>query len=305
MKWIVPLCWFICVQSMLSAQIQEVPKVSSGKIVRWAQWPSAFVEARNVDIWLPPEYDANPTSTFPVLYFQDGQNLFDASLSYGGVEWGLDEWMAKLIAEKRIKPAIVVGIWNSPKRFREYMPEEPFYTLEDSIRNALSTERGGVPVSKQYLRFLVEELIPRVDREFRTQANRESRFLAGSSMGGLISMYTLVKNPDLFSAAACISTHWPSSLKFNTGEIPASIQKWMEENIPVNPNYRMYFDHGTTQLDAWYPQWQKQVDAMLSQKKFKPGTLISKTFEGAGHNEASWNARLDIILEFLLSQSKP
>ncbi len=290
---------------MLSAQIEEVPKVSSGTLVRWAQWTSEFVEARNIDIWLPREYEENPNSRFPVLYFQDGQNLFDSALSYGGVEWGVDEWMAKLIAEKRIKPAIVVGIWNSPKRFREYMPEEPFFALEDSIKNALSAERGGVPMSRQYLRFLTEELIPRVDKEFRTEANRESRFLAGSSMGGLISMYTLVKRPDLFSAAACISTHWPSSLKFNTGEIPAAIQKWMEENIPITPNYRLYFDLGTTQLDAWYPQWQKQVDAMLMKKKFKAGTLISKTFEGAGHNEASWNARLDIIIEFLLSPSKP
>ena len=285
-------------------QESTLPEVNYGKIIRWPAYSSSFVGQRNIDIWLPPEYDQQTGKTFPVIYFQDGQNLFDAKLAYGGVEWGVDEWMEKLIQKKGVEPAIVVGIWNSPRRFREYMPQKAFELLDDSIKNKLSAERGGNPLSDDYLNFMVTELIPAVDANFRTQNNRDGRMLCGSSMGGMISLYALVNHPDVFGAAACVSTHWPGSLVFNTGEIPAAMQRWLAQHVPQKPNYRLYFDHGTTQLDAWYPQWQKQADEILNRKEFRNGEFISLQFEGEGHNEQSWNKRLGGILEFLIPNKK-
>lgn len=285
-------------------QESNIPEVKYGKIVRWTAYSSEFVIQRNIDIWLPPEYDLYPEKTFPVVYFQDGQNLFDAKLAYGGVEWGVDEWMEQLINTKKVEPAIVVGIWNTPFRFREYMPQKAFDLLTDSVKNKLSTERGGKPLSDAYLTFMIKELIPAMDRQFRTQNSRNGRVLCGSSMGGMISLYALVSHPEYFGAAACVSTHWPGSLVFNTGEIPLAMQQWLDAKIPKKPEYRLYFDHGTTQLDSWYPKWQKEVDKLLSTKEFQEGEFISLQFEGAGHNEKSWNERLGGILEFLIPNIK-
>lgn len=285
-------------------QESNLPQVNYGKTVRWSAYSSAFVNQRNIDIWLPPEYDQHPEKKFPVIYFQDGQNLFDAKLAYGGVEWGVDEWMEQLSRNKSIEPAIVVGIWNTPLRFREYMPQKAFDLLGDSVKNKLSKERGGTPLSDEYLKFVTTELIPAIDDSFRTQNTRSGRVLCGSSMGGMISLYTLVSHPEYFGAAACVSTHWPGSLVFNTGEIPLAMQQWLDANIPKKPEYRLYFDHGTTQLDSWYPQWQKEVDEILVQKEFQKGEFVSLQFEGAGHNEKSWNERLGGILEFLIPNKK-
>ena len=96
--------------------------VTGTRARRIERFESRFVDARRVDVWLPPSYGKDPSRRYPVLYMHDGQNLFDPALSYIGVDWGLDEAITRLAAEGRVREAIVVGIWNTPKRFAEYMP---------------------------------------------------------------------------------------------------------------------------------------------------------------------------------------
>jgi enterochelin esterase-like enzyme len=196
----------------------------------------------------------------------------------------------------------VVGIWNSPKRFQEYMPEEPFYQMSEGLQEIIVNDRGGKPLSDNYTDFLVNELIPRIDKDFRTLSNKENRFIAGSSMGGLISLYTIIKYPDYFGAAACVSTHWPVCLKQNNPSIPTAIIAWMNEKIPVNPPYRLYFDFGTETLDALYEPYQDLASSYLMNKGFPTGNILVSKYTGEAHNEESWSKRFPDILTFLFKK---
>lgn len=280
----------------------QLPIPSSGKIVRLTGLSWNKIEARNVDVWLPKNYNQDSLKRFPVIYMHDGQNLFDAKLSYGGKEWRVDETVTLLASKGIIDECIVVGIWNSPKRFQEYMPEEPFYKMGVGLQEIIVNERGGKPLSDNYTNFIINELIPNIDKDFRTLNNKENRFIAGSSMGGLISLYTILKYPDYFSAAACISTHWPVCLKQNNPSIPTAIITWMDEKIPVNPPYRLYFDYGTETLDAWYEPYQDLATSYLVNKGFPRGNLLVSKYSGEAHNEESWSKRLPEILTFLLKK---
>lgn len=162
-----------------------------GRLVYWTDVPSAFLgPKRHVEIWLPPGYDDNPTTRYPVLYMHDGQNLFDPRIANTGVDWGVDEAVVKLVNQGVIPPIIVVGVWSTSARSKEY---SPWHDAPD------------------YARFLIEELMPRVNREFRTRTGPENTAAMGSSMGGLLSFYLVTHHPETFGACGCMSTHFPLS----------------------------------------------------------------------------------------------
>ena len=97
-----------------------------GTLDHFPDLPSQFINPRNIDVWLPPDYDEGHAYRYAVLYMHDGQNLFEPQKSYIGVDWGLDQTMAVLCRKKEIRPSIVVGIWNTPHRLCEYLPQRPF-----------------------------------------------------------------------------------------------------------------------------------------------------------------------------------
>ncbi|QQS29634.1 MAG: alpha/beta fold hydrolase [Sphingobacteriales bacterium] len=285
---------------MLKAQ----PKIQvEGSIERISFFKSKYVEPRHVDVWLPPDYFQNLHQKFEVIYMHDGQNLFSPETAYGGIEWQVDETTANLIREKKINPCIIVGIWNSPKRFAEYLPKAPYNLLDPDYKNKLKQERlpNDKVLSDNYLKFLVKELKPYIDRNYRTLPNRSNTFVAGSSMGGLISLYALCQYPKVFGGAACISTHWPASLKENNPNFTKAYLKYLKKQLPKPKHHTIYFDFGTETLDAWYEDHQLAVDAFFKEKGYFPDYCLSKKFEGAAHNEQDWQKRFHIPLLFLLS----
>src|SRR5437762_8296939 len=151
---------------------------------------------RTIIVYLPPGYEdeSNKEVRYPVLYMQDGQNLFDESTSYAGVEWRLDETAQKLIADGKISPIIIVGIYNTEQRNEEFTPPG---LSTDKIKG-----RGD-----QYAKFVVEELKPQIDKLYRTQPSRANTTLAGSSMGGLVTLYMAKVNHDTFGQIA-VMTPW-------------------------------------------------------------------------------------------------
>ncbi len=136
------------------------------------------------------------------MSYDDFITTKSASTSFGGIDWGIDETMTRLLAEERVRPAIVVAIANSPLRFQEYMPRRAL--AADSV---LVTGVPGVAplpgpvISDAYVRFISTELKPFIDRTFRTKRDREHTMLMGSSMGGLISLYAISELPGVFGAA--------------------------------------------------------------------------------------------------------
>ena len=194
----------------------------------------------------------------------------------------------------------MVGIWNTPNRVGEYLPWEAWQLAPD-YREAISAYMQDEPVSREYLRFIVEELKPFIDANYATRPGRDDTFLMGSSMGGIISLYGLIRYPEVFGGAACVSTHWPSTMMPDNPEANAPFLDFLRHSIPAPGAHRLYFDFGTAELDAQYEPHQRQVDAVMRELGYESGPLWQTTkFDGAGHNEGAWNARVHVPLTFLL-----
>jgi predicted alpha/beta superfamily hydrolase len=288
------------------SQAQEM-KVSSGKVKRFENFKSQFVDARNIDVWLPDGY--SDKEKYSVLYMHDGNMLFDSEITWNKQSWEVDEVAGKLINENKTKKFIVVGIWNNgQKRHVEYFPKKPYENLtqiqKDTItpklqKSGRSTDRFK-PLSDLYLKFLVIELKPFIDKTFSTQVDRENTFIAGSSMGGLISIYAICEYPKVFGGAACISTHWPGIFSVENNPIPDTFVNYLKSNLPNPITHKIYFDCGDQTLDALYPQLQQKVDIVMTKKGFTSINWSTKFFPGKDHSEKAWSDRLHIPLLFLL-----
>jgi predicted alpha/beta superfamily hydrolase len=237
-----------------------------------------------------------------VLYMHDGQNLFIPFQSiYSGTDWGVDESLQRLIDDARVRKTIVVGIWSTPKRRLEYLPQEAWDAAPEHMQIYIEDNEGGAPESREYLRFMVDELKPFIDRNYRTRPAREDTFMMGSSMGGLISLYGMIRYPDVFSAAACVSTHWPLHVDMNEMEATRRFIGFLESAMPAPSNTRFYFDFGTEELDGRYAPHQQLIDEMMRRLGYTQGEdWVTLKFEGAGHSEVAWKGRAEFPLEFLL-----
>ena len=156
---------------------------------------------RDVIVWTPPGYETDAARRYPVLYMHDGQNVFDAGTSYIGVEWAVDESVARLAREGATEPMIVVALGNTPLRNDDYSPGE----------------RG-----EAYMDFLVHTVKPMIDVAYRTKPGRQHTLTGGSSMGGLISCMLGWAHPDVFGAVMCFSPafkveDYPDWSRFFTG----------------------------------------------------------------------------------------
>jgi predicted alpha/beta superfamily hydrolase len=296
---------FAISQNINQITINEISDInlSSGKLMRIENFPSKYIQSRNVDVWLPDNYSEN--RKYAVLYMHDGQMLFDAATTWNKQEWKVDEIASRLIYENKTKDFIVVAIWNIPEtRHSDYFPQKPFEALtrktQDSIffeaqKNNKGLQLAGVN-SDHYLKFIVQEIKPFVDTNFSTHSNKENAVILGSSMGGLISMYAICEYPEVFGAAACLSTHWIGTYSNHNNPIPKAFFKYMDENLPDFQTHKLYFDYGTETLDEMYLPYQNAVDKLLKKHHYD----ANLKFEGADHSENSWNQRLDIPLTFLL-----
>jgi predicted alpha/beta superfamily hydrolase len=301
-------------QQSLPQSTQPPAKPASGRIVRFEQFSSRFVMPRNIDVWLPQTYDSlvkDSAQKFAVLYMHDGQMLFDSTNTWNKQEWGVDETMTALLQQGAIKNCIVVGIWNTGKtRHSEYFPKKVFYRLPKKMQDSLlqSALQNKVQ-SDAYLKFLTQELKPFIDSAFRTNSNRESTFIAGSSMGGLISLYALCEYPQIFGGAACLSTHWIGNIGWNNGVIPRMIAKYLLEKLPTQrqksiKTHTIYFDYGTKTLDSLYKPHQIVVDKIMTKKNYSASSWMTKEFAGEDHSERAWAKRLYLPLQFLLGMKE-
>lgn len=288
----------------------QLPKVAAGTLIRHANFSSAFVTSRHVDVWLPENY--TPAKKYAVLYMHDGQMLFDSASTWNQQEWGVDETMSRLLQEKKIRNCIVVGIWNGGKfRHTDYFPQQPFESLTQQERDTLyyakrtsgeAVFQGEKVHSDAYLRFLVTELKPYIDSVYSTRKDRNNTFVAGSSMGGLISLYALCEYPQIFGGAACLSTHWPGIFTLENNPVPDAFIAYLQKKLPHPRNNSIYFDTGDAGLDALYPPLQKRVDALMRKKGYTSKNWMTLYFPGAGHNEQAWKQRLQQPLVFLLGR---
>ena len=282
--------------------------VNAGTIVDLGVLQSKYADPRRVVVWLPSDYRPNGPK-YAVLYMHDGQNLFDKATAGYGMEWEIDEHLDTLIREKKVRPTIVVGIWNTPKRLQEYLPSKAFEGLPPEYRVKIHALYGGDPLSDGYLKFIVTELKPMIDRRFNVKTDRANTAIMGSSMGSLISLHAIDEYPNIFGAAGMMSTHWPLFMKpdgQSVGEaeyeaVSSAFERYLAPALPSPATHRLYFDHGSETLDAIYARYQDRVDAVVARRGYQKGvSLLSLSFPGQKHNEVSWASRVATPLQFLL-----
>lgn len=294
-----------------AADAAPAPSVPAGKIVRLDRFPSQYVAPHDVDVWLPPDYPKQ--APYAVLYMFDGQNLFGERGAGKMPSWRAAATAAPLIAAGTTRPFIIVGIANAQSlRMSEYFPQRPWDSLTPAQRQTLFAQQLGTfqilpvaPYSDAFLKFLTQELKPAIDRRFAVDTGPQATFVMGSSMGGLMAWYALAEYPSTFGGAACLSTHWPGpylSLDAKTDDpAPDAFVDYIRRRFPAPDRHKVYFDHGTKTLDAYYGPIQARVDQLLRAKGWDGSHFESRVFEGAEHSEKSWAARLAVPMTFLLA----
>lgn len=235
--------------------------------------------ARDILVYLPPSYAREPERRYPVLYMQDGQNLFDAGTSFSG-EWEVDQTLEA--ASVHGLELIVVGIPNmGADRLAEYSP----------FRDA----KHGGGRGEAYLRFLIETVKPRIDEDFRTLRDRPHTGIAGSSLGGLISLYGFFRRRDIFGFAGVMSP----ALWFANG----AVLDWVERQPFAGG--RIYIDAGMKEGERTLADVTRLRDA-LEQKGYRQLQDLLCVVDTAGdHSERAWARRMRRKLHFLLGVPQP
>lgn len=229
-------------------------------------------------VYLPPGYGEQRAKRFPVLYLHDGQNLFDGATSFiPGMDWHVGQTADYLIDSGAVQPLIIVGIYNAGKaRVREYTPTR--------------APRLGGGQADRFAKFLVEELMPFMQKEYRTVSGPEFTGMGGSSLGGLVSLYVGLKLPHVFGKLAALSP----SIWWNQRVITR-----FAEAARVHPRPRIWLDVGTREGPRIVQDVEQFRDVLL-QKGWRLGQdLHYERVEGGEHNEAAWAQRVGPFLEFL------
>ena len=218
---------------------------------------------RDLIVWLPPGYYKNTQERYPVLYMNDGQNVFDPTTSFLGVDWQIDETADSLIRKNIIEPIIIVGITNTYNRNVEYSENDTGYA---------------------YIDFLINDVKPFIDAKYRTKPEKENTAVAGSSMGGLISFMITWEHPEVFAKAACLSP----ALKIDKYDYVDNVDSYEGDK----KDFLIYIDNGSVGLED---SLQTGIDEMLMKLKEK-GYEKDKDYvwfkvEDAAHTEADWAKR--------------
>ncbi|QOD60874.1 alpha/beta hydrolase [Polaribacter haliotis] len=290
----------------ITAKVLENAVLAEGKLIRIDSFPTKHITPRPVDVWLPENY--SDEKKYAVLYMHDGQMLFDETTTWNKQEWKIDEVASKLMKEGVTKDFIVVGIHNiAAIRWLDLYPEKAMnFLTKEELERVKSLSNNDVTLEDlngdEYLKFLVEDLKPYIDKTYSVYTNKDNTFVAGSSMGGLMSMYAISQYPNVFEGAACISTHWVGAQPVENNPLPNAILTYLEKNIPDAKTHKMYFDYGNKTLDQFYPVYASKVDSIFLNNGFTDSNFKNLFFEGTDHSEISWQNRVDIPLTFLLKK---
>ena len=249
-----------------------------------------FGNRRMLRLWLPPEYDdpVNLLRYYPVFYLNDGQNLFDRGSAYTGVEWQVDETADRLIREKVIPPMILVGIDNAQKdRPKEYL----------SYRSLNPPQLR--PQGKRYPDFLINEVMPFLYERYRIGRGPENTGLGGSSLGAIISLYTVMDRPGAFGRLLLES---PSLFISNRQLLKHSlaVRQWPEK-IFLAIGTR---ESGNEERDKEIVDDVRELGHILRRAGLGEERLLLKIDEGATHSEGDWARRFPAALKFLFEAKR-
>lgn len=246
---------------------------------------------RKIYIFVPPGYSKNPNYYYPVLYMQDGQNIFKGRGTYP-LRWNLDVTALNLIKQKLIYDIIIVGISNTEWREWEYTP-----TLDEL--------QGHGGYADLYLQFLIYEVKNYIDKTFRVYPFRENTAICGSSLGGLLALYAGITHPEMFGKIASISP----SIWWDDRVILKMAKEWEIDpgliKIWIDMGYGEVEDDELEDDDLHPIEESRLLCDIFVQKGFKKGRNL-KYFEDywGTHNEITWGKRMSNVLKFLFGKRR-
>jgi predicted alpha/beta superfamily hydrolase len=244
-----------------------------------------YRNTRMLRVWLPTDYTApeNAMRHYPVFYLNDGQNLFDPATAFAGVDWQADETADRLIREGKIAPLIVVGIDNAQgDRIREFLPYRSFNP--PVLR----------PQGKRYPEFLMNEVMPFIYERYRIARGPENTGLGGSSLGALVSLYTVIDCPNTFSRLLLES---PSLFISNRRMLKYSryFCEWPQK-VVIGVGTR---EAGREDKDRQVVEDVRELQRLMQHAGLGDDRLRVRIDVGAAHNEAEWGKRFPEALSFL------
>lgn len=286
-----------------------LPPSGRGRLFVRRAFASAGLLPRDLFVWVP---DApTPPDGFPVLYMQDGQNLFDARLVPFGTAWEVDRAFSRLADAGEAAPAIVVGIASTAERFTDYAPALILDRLPPGARGAVETAWGGAPRVAGYARMVIEEVKPLIDARFPACPDAAATFVGGSSLGAVAALEIVARYPDRVAGAACLSAHY--SLLPVTGaenipehfaaEVTIAVGDFAEACLPPAGRHILWIDRSALAIDRFYGPTHAALATSLAGLGYVDGVdLALRLYPGVGHDEGAWRARLDDALVFLFGR---
>lgn len=258
----------------------QVERKIEGQITGFVEYHRNFsgsgIKARDIVVWLPPEYSSESDRRYPVLYMHDGQNIVDPSTSSFQVDWQIDEAADSLIKQKLIEPLIIVGIYNTPQRNNEYSENDTGYA---------------------YMNFIVDSLKPFIDRNYRTKPDRQNTANGGGSLGGLISFILAWDYSKIFSKAFCFSP----AFKIDRYNFVDNVLSYSGKKKKIN----LFICNGDDELDT---RLQTGVDEMLNaltKKGYKERTdFYYVKAKNSQHGERDWSKNIPRALIYLFGTEK-
>jgi predicted alpha/beta superfamily hydrolase len=258
------------------------PAESEERLRYHRRFASKFLSTRrDLIVYLPPGYDDSSRTRYPVLYLQDGQNLFDPQTAFGGNDWHAGITADELISNGSIPPLMIVGIYNTGvRRISEYTP-----TRDPKLK------KGGK--AGRYAEMLAREIKPFIDTEYRSLKSARTTGVGGSSLGALAALHAGVSYPGVFGLLALMSPSvwWDNRVVLQT---PGGFRSGSRP--------RIWLDVGTQEGDhpAQIVEDTRLLRAALETKGWREGdNLCYREFAGAAHNEGAWGERFGLVLKYL------
>ena len=237
---------------------------------------------RRIQIYYPYSKNVNNKTKFIIM--NDGEELFSENDSWNGKAWNIDDTFKDLKTQKENLNLVIIAIdsakrvngniLDETRRYAEYFPKESIKYIDGNLKRSIYS--NFIDSQKfNYQDFVINKVIPFIEKKFDTKLNRDNLGIIGASMGGLSALNMSIENPEIFGFVGCISTHWvgikiseylilPFRMKISGDESTTkAIQKYIKDNVSKLSSQKLYFDHGTVGLDSLYENPQNEINKIL------------------------------------------